>query len=367
MVVNLERFSGLVTAIYDTVSQPGLWLDCMTDISRAFDATGAGLIVAPNGYQRSVIAASIPSDARESYQAYYRGIDHVLETLEAAPVGVIHPGSAVIDPHAQTEFNVDWMRPHHMDDGIFVRLNAGRDTTTFIIAAHHQSVPFCAGDRLHMATALMPHLQQALRIQRDIATYDANIRDLEDTIDNVKCGIMVVTSKLGIIRTNHAATEILSAADGLSGQQRILRAAHPPTDAMLRVSVAAVSDRGRASQHQSRTLTCPRPSGKQRYVVHVLPPRPNTTETALSSALVFIIDPTRDAGPPHTMLRMLYRLTNAEAQVALRVLQGNGLARIAGNLGVSQATVKTHLQHVFAKTATHRQAELVRLLTQIIP
>ena len=31
------------------------------------------------------------------------------------------------------------------------------------------------------------------------------------------------------------------------------------------------------------------------------------------------------------------------------------------------ATAKTHLQHVFDKTDTHRQAELVRLLLTIIP
>ena len=47
---------------------------------------------------------------------------------------------------------------------------------------------------------------------------------------------------------------------------------------------------------------------------------------------------------------------------ALRVLDGTGLVPIAEELAMSLATVRTHMQHVFDKTDTHRQAELVRLL-----
>jgi DNA-binding CsgD family transcriptional regulator len=60
-------------------------------------------------------------------------------------------------------------------------------------------------------------------------------------------------------------------------------------------------------------------------------------------------------------------LTNAEADVALRVVRGDGLKPISADLALSMATVKTHLHHIFDKTDTHRQAELVRLLLAIIP
>ena len=53
------------------------------------------------------------------------------------------------------------------------------------------------------------------------------------------------------------------------------------------------------------------------------------------------------------------RLTNMEAQVALRIVRGNDLKQVSDELSVSVATVRTHLQHAFDKTGTHRQAELV--------
>jgi len=79
-------------------------------------------------------------------------------------------------------------------------------------------------------------------------------------------------------------------------------------------------------------------------------------------ALVVVVDPNDHSGPSADLLRKLFGLTIAEADVARLVADGHGLTPIADKLALSMATVKTHLQRVFAKTDTHRQAELVRLL-----
>ena len=84
-------------------------------------------------------------------------------------------------------------------------------------------------------------------------------------------------------------------------------------------------------------------------------------------ALVLIIDPDDEPEPGLALVRRLYRLTEAEAQVALRVMHGANLKQVAEELSISHATVRTHLQHVFDKTGTHRQAELVRLLLALSP
>jgi DNA-binding CsgD family transcriptional regulator len=80
-----------------------------------------------------------------------------------------------------------------------------------------------------------------------------------------------------------------------------------------------------------------------------------------------IIDPEQDVEPPKTLMRRLFGLTNAEAEVALRVVRGDGLKPISEELTLSTTTIKTHLHHIFDKTDTHRQAELVRLLLAIVP
>jgi DNA-binding CsgD family transcriptional regulator len=84
-------------------------------------------------------------------------------------------------------------------------------------------------------------------------------------------------------------------------------------------------------------------------------------------ALVLIIDPEDESELAAALLRRLYRLTNTEADIALRVMHGADPKQIAEELSISLTTVRTHLQHVFDKADTHRQAELVRLSLALRP
>ena len=56
------------------------------------------------------------------------------------------------------------------------------------------------------------------------------------------------------------------------------------------------------------------------------------------------------------------KLTQAEMRVLGALVDAGGITDVASVVGISEATVKTHLQHIFAKTNTKRQAELIKLL-----
>jgi DNA-binding CsgD family transcriptional regulator len=62
-----------------------------------------------------------------------------------------------------------------------------------------------------------------------------------------------------------------------------------------------------------------------------------------------------------------FELTPAEATLAREILKGDGLRGVSDRLGISLATAHTQLAHVFGKTGTRRQAELVRLILQSQP
>jgi DNA-binding CsgD family transcriptional regulator len=61
-------------------------------------------------------------------------------------------------------------------------------------------------------------------------------------------------------------------------------------------------------------------------------------------------------------LRAEFRLTKAEARLALRLAEGSSLASAAEDFNVKLTTIRSQLQQVFAKTGTSRQPELVALL-----
>jgi DNA-binding CsgD family transcriptional regulator len=57
-----------------------------------------------------------------------------------------------------------------------------------------------------------------------------------------------------------------------------------------------------------------------------------------------------------------YGLSPAELRVLFGIVQVGGVPEVAGVLGNSEATVKTHLHRIFEKTGARRQADLVKLI-----
>ena len=70
---------------------------------------------------------------------------------------------------------------------------------------------------------------------------------------------------------------------------------------------------------------------------------------------------------PGEAFARLYSLTGGELRVLLALAQGLGAKEAADMLGIGEPTVRTHLQRLFSKTGTSRQAELLQLLQSSAP
>jgi DNA-binding CsgD family transcriptional regulator len=62
----------------------------------------------------------------------------------------------------------------------------------------------------------------------------------------------------------------------------------------------------------------------------------------------------------------VFKLTPAEMRVLMMVVQLGGPREVAPVLGISEPTAKTHLQRIFQKTGTSRQADLVKLVASYV-
>jgi DNA-binding CsgD family transcriptional regulator/PAS domain-containing protein len=367
-MVTVEDFSRLVSGIYASATSPQNWAVALADISRILDASGCSLLTG-EGPSRSVMIATVTPDAHKAYTEYYRTIDYVLDAVEKGPAGLIRGGQALVALKPRSEFEADFMRPFEMDDGLFIRLNAGATPTSFLGAAPKGPEPFDTPERVKFMSALVPHLQQALRTQNKLAALAQSRADVLGALEAVRHGIIILGSDWWVINLNTAAERILRAEDGLQMCSARIAATGMQADHKLnRALHAALTDNG-SEVRSGRSFVCERPSGKRPYVVHVLPLH-HTAPDEISSearALVLIIDPDQEPEPAAALLRRLYGLTIAEAHVALHIARGANLTEISDQLSVSITTVRKHLQHVFDKTDTHRQAELVRLLLVLSP
>jgi len=57
-----------------------------------------------------------------------------------------------------------------------------------------------------------------------------------------------------------------------------------------------------------------------------------------------------------------FQLTPAELRVLFSIVETGGVSEVADILGISEATVRTHLHRLYEKTGSGRQAELVKLV-----
>jgi len=366
-MVTVEDFSRLVAGVYAAAVTPEHWEPALRDVVGTFDAAGGGLVFACGSSRWQV--ADLALEAVKSYAEHYCRLDHVLAAVEKGPVGVVRTGSELILPHQDTEFHADWIRPNGLDDGLFVRLNSGTTTSCFAVASPRRSESFDTAERVKLMSGLVPHLQQALRTQDRLAALSQRSVDLNEALDTVGHGIIIVGSGGLLINLNSAAQRIARAEDGVRIRSGRITADRADTGLQLQRAIHLALGAEGSNVRSGRSFLWGRPSGKRPYVVHVLPLHRGRTDETLTQAraLVLIIDPEHQPEPPAALLRRLHGLTKAEAAVARCLARGAGVKEISEELSVSPTTVRTHLQRVFDKTDTHRQAELVRHLVRLCP
>ena len=95
--------------------------------------------------------------------------------------------------------------------------------------------------------------------------------------------------------------------------------------------------------------------------------RRNVLAPFAAAVAVFVQESAQIPMMPGEAFAKLYGLTGGELRVLLALAQGLGGKEAADMLGVSEPTVRTHLQRIFSKTGTSRQAELLQLLQSSAP
>ena len=81
-----------------------------------------------------------------------------------------------------------------------------------------------------------------------------------------------------------------------------------------------------------------------------------------AQAMVFVSEEPPSPEDSLDRLAKRYRLTHAEIELVQVLCAGHSLAEAAAERRLAVETVRSQLKSVFAKTETHRQAELVRLV-----
>jgi len=370
--LSVEDLSAAVEAIYDAAMDEALWPRAL---KRMADLLGGNCaVVALDDGGRRLPACHFVGyspELLEAYGSYYRWKDPMLDVASRAPpLGVLT--DRMVMPKAELrrlEVHSDFARANGVDSLAYAFAFRAPDRACFVAATRSAR----AGDfeREHVRTLglLLPHLGRAMRVH--VRLEDARVRadSAAEALDQLAFGVILVDRHARVVLANRAAEAMLAQGDGIGADASGLRAATPAQTAALRRLVARAADRARVVG-RGGALRLDRPSLGRPLSVLVAPvgaaaaggawlpePRP--------AAIVFVADPEQRHRPPASHLREIYGLTAAEAATAEAIAQGQGVKDAAEALGIAPSTLRWHLQRVFEKTGTARQAELARLVERL--
>jgi DNA-binding CsgD family transcriptional regulator len=219
--------------------------------------------------------------------------------------------------------------------------------------------------------ALAPHLCQAVRIMQAFDRSTAVAQSAHATMELQAVPICLVAGDGRVAQQNEAMVRLLASTSALQSIDGRLIATDRRAQAALQVAIAAADGRGigRGQEQTNRCIALPgSPSGGLIAYVAALPRGSSgLLREGFAVAAIFVCDMSTAAAPPREGFAELFQLTRREMELLTRLLPGYTLPELAHSMGVSLPTVKTHLAHIFGKTGTSRQAELVALAMRATP
>lgn len=366
----------IVEHIYQTVEDPSAWPAVLAEISDALHGGVAALLYHDvrahhGGLNQSVRLAP---DAIDVYQQHFHSLDPWGKGTASKGLGktgaVLNGDQLIALPDLQrTEYYADYASPNDL-----VRILAGvviadgPVLSVISILRSERAKPFGREEHQRLL-ALMGHLKRVLEIRRKVDGLQLLQAASSHALDQLPTGVILVDASGRIVFANAAAQRTLSSEEGLTAEGGRLSAILASDTTALRALIsAAVRTTTGQGLHPGGVLNVSRPQSERPLSVLVTPVPASADYRNLghAGAAVLISNPDQPQSPDPDVLRALFRLTAAECRLVTAICSGLSLAEAAVSLQITRETAKSHLKHVFAKTGTSRQSELVAVVGRLV-
>jgi DNA-binding CsgD family transcriptional regulator len=366
-----EELSRVIGEVYDASLDPALWPHAIESICGYVGAASASLH-SQDSVTRATDAlfwwgrASTAPHYFKIYLEKYGKINPIFPGVVffdlELPVAV--PDVISCEEFVRTRFFQEWLAPQSLMDGLFSNLEKGATSCALFTAMRH-AAQGPVDDRMRRRFELItPHVRRAMLIGQVIDLHRVEAAALADSLDELASGMFIVDSNGRIIHANLSAHRLIAEANLLRAPNGRIAALDLQSRTLLDVfsaakaGDAAVGKKGIALPLTART--------GERYVAHVLPLTSGARRKAgvsyAATAAMFIRKAALDLPSPPEALASQFKLTPAEVRVLFAIVEIGGVPEVAPVLGIADQTVKSHLHHIYEKTETKRQADLVKLV-----
>lgn len=369
---DLRDFSALVGDIYDAALDSSLWPSVLQGISGFVPGLNANIFIqdANNRFANSIFTWGVNPVYFQSYLQTYAKLNPCFPAGFFVNVGEVF---SVFDtlPREQferTRFYKEWAAPQGIGDspGAILEKSSTSCALLTVTQPSIQSPPY--EDIRARLQLIVPHVRRAVLIGKAFDLQKTVAAEFSAAVDTFKTAIFLLDAQGRVVHANPSAMALLAADDVLHGPGGRLHAYHRAADQSFSELFAAsasgddlaIGPRGAAVHLRSR--------GGADFVAHVLPLLSGARREAAvlhrAVALLVVHNAAKNLSSPPEAIAKAFALTPREVTVLFALVEAPGVAEMAERLGLSKATIRTHLRALFAKTGTSGQAELVKLIAR---
>jgi DNA-binding CsgD family transcriptional regulator len=179
-------------------------------------------------------------------------------------------------------------------------------------------------------------------------------------LDGMGYGVLVLDASGEILRFNLAAARLLSQHQHQSCQSKNLVCSRRALTALLH---SGGINGSRSNDDNWTPIQRTNPDAARPLILRTIPIQ--NSENSGPHKVMVLIDLDLTPRPSADVLKRIFGLTPTEARLAIELTGGRSLEEIAVITKVTVGTVRKQLATVFSKTNTHRQSELVALLSRL--
>jgi DNA-binding CsgD family transcriptional regulator/PAS domain-containing protein len=371
--VTAQQLSDVIGAIYDCALAPERWPSACRTVADLCASTGGGICVHDLkqvrndqlfvfGYQAEFLE-KLGSQFAESPMAAADIVSNVgdVNSLAREPQQLL-----------ESRFYREVLAPYGLTDIIwFPALRTGGRMAS-LHASRNDKKPYYQQHDMQLFRLLSPHVCRALAISDALDIRALRSEMLEKTLDGLSAGVFLTARDGRVVYMNAAAERQVKAGHSIRLAHSQLSAVHPEARSALAKHIDAATRTDAASAWSEHSVAIPDGTGNGGGYVATLLPIENGERSGIlapfaASVAVFMQDPIEVPLMPGEAFARLHGLTGGELRVLLALSQGLGGMESAEMLGISEPTVRTHLQRIFSKTGTTRQSELLSLLHRSTP
>jgi len=372
--VSAQALSDTIGAIYDCALDPQSWRDAIRRIGDLCESGAGGMCVHDlrNVEDVHLFEIGYTKEFSQLVQKHYQQSPFATASImhEVGDVLTLATICPEDDKWFESRFYRDVMKPYGVLDYIGINALRTRGRVASVHGTRTRPAPSYAQREICIFKLLSPHICRTLAISDALDIRTLNSQMLEATLDALVAGVYLVARDGRVVYMNAAAAQQIKTGNAL----RIVNNRLLASDLQARQALARATDETASEtldgESGGHSLSIPDPQGDG-YVATLLRLDRGSRQSIMApfaaSVAVFVQEPARVPMMPGEAFAKLYRLTGGELRVLLLLAQGLRGKEAADMLGISEPTVRTHLQNIFSKTGTSRQTDVLRLLQSATP